>query len=195
MMNDISKTDPEIYALLKKELERQQYGLEMIPSENNVSKAVLQAMGSVFTNKYSEGYPKKRYYGGNQFVDEVELLAIERAKKAFKVPHANVQPYSGSPANFAVYVAVMEKDDIVMGLNLSDGGHLTHGFKASSTGQLWKSVPYHVKADGYIDLEEVERLALEHKPKLMWVGYTAYTRELPFEEMSRIADKVGAYLA
>ena len=195
MMDDISKADPEIYELLKKELERQQLGLEMIPSENNVSKAVMQAMGSVLTNKYSEGYPKKRYYGGQEFVDQVEIMAIERAKKVFGVPHANVQPYSGSPANFAVYVAVMQKDDVVMGLNLSDGGHLTHGFKASSTGQLWKSVPYHVKADGYIDLEEVERLALEHKPKLMWVGYTAYSREFPFEEISKIADKVGAYLA
>src|SRR3989338_8130837 len=195
MMQDISKTDPEIYGLLKKELERQQHGLEMIPSENNVSKAVMQAMGSVLTNKYSEGYAKKRYYGGNQFVDQVEIMAIERAKKVFGVAHVNVQPYSGSPANFAVYIAVMQKEDVVMGLNLSDGGHLTHGFKASSTGQLWKSVPYHVKADGYIDLEEVERLALEHRPKLMWVGYTAYTREFPFEEISKIADKVGAYLA
>jgi len=195
MMQDISKTDPETYDILKKELERQQHGLEMIPSENNVSKAVMQAMGSVLTNKYSEGYPKKRYYGGNQFADEIELLAIERAKKIFNVVHVNVQPYSGSPANFAVYMAVMQRDDIVMGLNLSDGGHLTHGFKASSTGQLFKSVPYHVKADGYIDLEEVERLALEHKPKLMWVGYTAYAREFPFEELGKIADKVGAYLA
>ncbi len=195
MMDDISKTDPEIYSLIKKELERQQLGLEMIPSENDVSKAVLQAMGSILTNKYSEGYPKKRYYGGNQFVDEVELLAIERAKKVFNVVHVNVQPYSGSPANFAVYMAVMHPNEVVMGLNLSDGGHLTHGFKASSTGQLFKSVPYHVKADGYIDLEEVEKLAMEHKPKLMWVGYTAYTREFPFEEISKIADKVGAYLA
>jgi len=195
MMQDISKTDPEIYGLLKKELERQQHGLEMIPSENNVSKAVMQAMGSVLTNKYSEGYPKKRYYGGNQFVDEVELLAIERVKKIFNVAHANVQPYSGSPANFAVYMAVMQRDDTVMGLNLSDGGHLTHGFKASSTGQLFNSIPYHVKPDGYIDLEEVERLALEHKPKLIWVGFTAYAREFPFEEFGKIADKVGAYLA
>ena len=195
MMQDISKTDPETYSLIKKELERQQHGLEMIPSENNVSKAVMQAMGSILTNKYSEGYPKKRYYGGNQFVDEVELLAIERAKKIFNVIHANVQPYSGSPANFAVYMAVMQPNEVVMGLNLYDGGHLTHGFKASSTGQLFKSVPYHVKADGYIDLEEVEKLAVEHKPKLMWVGYTAYTREFPFEEISEIADKVGAYLA
>ncbi len=195
MMQDISKTDPEIYALLKKELERQQHGLEMIPSENNVSKAVMQAMGSVFTNKYSEGYPKKRYYGGNQFVDEVELLAIERVKKIFNVVHANVQPYSGSPANFAVYMAVCQPNDTIMGLHLPDGGHLTHGFKASYTGQLFNSVPYHVRKDGYIDLEEVERLVLEHKPKLMWVGFTAYAREFPFEEFGKIADKVGAYLA
>lgn len=195
MMNDISKTDPEIYALLKKELERQQHGLEMIPSENNVSKAVMQAMGSVLTNKYSEGYPKKRYYGGQEFVDEIEILAIERAKKAFNVTHANVQPYSGSPANFAVYMAVCQPDDTIMGLHLPDGGHLTHGFKASYTGQLFNSVPYHVKPDGYIDLKEVERLALEHKPKLMWVGFTAYAREFPFKEFGKIADKVGAYLA
>ncbi len=195
MMQDISKTDPEAYAILKKELERQQHGLEMIPSENNVSKAVMQAMGSVLTNKYSEGYPKKRYYGGNRFADEIELLAIERAKKIFNVVHANVQPYSGSPANFAVYMAVCQPNDTIMGLHLPDGGHLTHGFKASSTGQLFNSVPYHVKPDGYIDLEEVERLALEHKPKLMWVGYTAYAREFPFEELGKIADKIGAYLA
>ena len=195
MMDDISKTDPEIYNLIKKELERQQLGLEMIPSENNVSKAVLQAMGSVFTNKYSEGYPKKRYYGGNQFVDEVELLAIERAKKIFNVVHANIQPYSGSPANFAVYMALCKPNDTIMGLHLPDGGHLTHGFKASFTGQLFNSVPYHVRKDGYIDLEEVEKLAMEHKPKLIWVGFTAYAREFPFEEFGKIADKVGAYLA
>ena len=195
MMEDISKTDPEIYKLIKKELERQQLGLEMIPSENNVSKAVLQAMGSVLTNKYSEGYPKKRYYGGNQFIDEVETLAIERAKKAFKVPHANVQPYSGSPANFAVYIATCQQGDVIMGHNLPDGGHLTHGWKASITGQLFKSVPYHVKKDGYLDLEEIEKLAKEHKPKLIWVGATAYAREFPFEELGKIADEAGAYLA
>ena len=195
MMDDISKTDPEVYSLIKKELERQQLGLEMIPSENNVSKAVMQAMGSILTNKYSEGYPKKRYYGGNQFVDEVELIAIERAKKIFNVVHANMQPYSGSPANFAVYMAVCQPNDTIMGLHLPDGGHLTHGFKASCTGQLFNSVPYHVRKDGYIDLDEVEKLAMEHKPKLMWVGFTAYAREFPFEEFGKIADKVGAYLA
>jgi len=195
MMASIQKTDPEIYKLIKKELERQQLGLEMIPSENNVSKAVLQAMGSILTNKYSEGYPYKRYYGGQEFIDQIETIAIERTKKVFKVPHANVQPYSGSPANFAVYVAVLKPGDTVMGLNLSDGGHLTHGFKASQTGQIYNSVPYHVKEDGYIDIDELEELALKHKPKLMWVGYTAYSREFPFEEISKIADKVGAYLA
>ncbi|MBI3027522.1 serine hydroxymethyltransferase [Candidatus Woesearchaeota archaeon] len=195
MMEDISKTDPEVYNLIKKELKRQQLGLEMIPSENNVSRMVLQAMGSILTNKYSEGYPQKRYYGGNQFIDEIESLAIERAKKAFKVAHANVQPYSGSPANFAVYVATCHPGDVIMGHNLPDGGHLTHGWKASVTGQFYKSVPYHVKSDGYLDLDEIERLAKEHKPKLMWVGATAYVREFPFEELGKIADEAGAYLA
>ena len=195
MMNDISKTDPETYSLLKKELDRQQHGLEMIPSENNVSKAVMQAMGSILTNKYSEGYPKKRYYGGNQFIDEIENLAIERAKKAFNVPHANVQPYSGSPANLAVYVAVCKIGDVIMGHNLPDGGHLTHGWKASFTGQAYKSIPYHVKEDGYLNLEEIKKLAEENKPKLIWVGATAYVREFPFEELGKIADSVGAYLA
>ena len=195
MMASIDKADKEVYKIIKKELERQQLGLEMIPSENNVSKAVLQAMGSILTNKYSEGYPYKRYYAGNQFIDEIETLAIERAKKAFKVPHANVQPYSGSPANFAVYVATCEPGDVIMGLNLMDGGHLTHGWKASVTGQFFKPVMYHVKEDGYIDLDEVKKLAEDHKPKLIWVGATAYVREFPFEELGKIADDVGAYLA
>lgn len=195
MMDTIDKSDPKVYNLLKKELERQQFGLEMIPSENNVSKSVLQAMGSIFTNKYSEGYPKKRYYAGNEFVDEIETLAIERAKKAFNVPHANVQPYSGSPANLAVYKALCEPGDVIMGHSLPDGGHLTHGWKASATGQWFKSIQYHVKEDGYLDIDEIEKLAEENKPKLIWVGATAYVREFPFEELSRIADKVGAYLA
>lgn len=195
MMDDISKTDAEIFDAIEKEGIRIRNGLEMIPSENYVSKAVFQALGNFLNCKYSEGYPKKRYYGGNQFVDEVELLAIERAKKAFKVPHANVQPYSGSPANFAVYAAVCNLGDTIMGHNLPDGGHLTHGWKASVTGQYFKSVPYHVKSDGYLDLDEIEKLAKEHKPKLIWVGATAYAREFPFEELGRIADGVGAYLA
>ena len=195
MMDDISKTDAEVFDAIKKEGVRIRDGLELIPSENYASKAVLQALGNFFNCKYSEGYPKKRYYGGNQFVDEVETLAIERAKKAFKVPHANVQPYSGSPANFAVYIATCQPGDTIMGQNLPDGGHLTHGWKASVTGQFYKSILYHVKSDGYLDLKEIRELAEKHKPKLIWVGATAYAREFPFEELGKIADSVGAYLA
>ena len=195
MMEDISKTDPEIFDAIKKEGARIRDGLELIPSENYASKAVLQALGNFFNCKYSEGYPKKRYYGGNQFVDKVETLAVERAKKAFKVPHANVQPYSGSPANFAVYIATCQPGDVIMGQNLPDGGHLTHGWKASITGQFYKSVLYHVKSDGYLDLKEIRGLAEKHKPKLIWVGATAYAREFPFKELGEIADSTGAYLA
>ncbi len=194
-MEHVRNTDPEIYDAIKSELQRQREGLEMIPSENFTSKAVLEASGSVLTNKYSEGYPKKRYYGGNEFIDKIETLAIERAKKLFGVPYANVQPYSGSPANLAVYLAVCKPGDTIMGLNLSDGGHLTHGFKTSETGQVFNSVPYHVNKEGRIDLEEVRRLATENKPKLIWVGATAYTMPLPFAEFAKIADEVGAYLA
>ncbi|MFH1520483.1 MAG: serine hydroxymethyltransferase [Candidatus Micrarchaeota archaeon] len=191
----IKKTDPEVSEIIKNEIKRMSEGLELIPSENVVSLAVLNALGSVFTNKYSEGYPKKRYYGGNENADAVESLAIERAKKLFGVPHANVQPYSGSPANQAVYFATCHPGDVIMGQNLLDGGHLTHGWKVNFSGSYYKSVPYHVKSDGYIDLEEVKKLALEHKPKLIWCGATAYTREFPFEEIGKIADEVGAYFA
>lgn len=190
----LNQFDPELAGMLKKELERQELGIEMIPSENYVHPVVLEAMGSVLTNKYSEGYPGKRYYGGNEVIDMVERLAIERAKQAFGVPHVNVQPYSGSPANFAVYVALCKPGDAIMGLNLPDGGHLTHGWKASVTGQYFRSIPYHVKADGYIDLDEVKRLAEENKPKIIWIGATAYVREFPFEEFGEIADSVGSYL-
>ncbi len=195
MMDPIEKTDPEISKAIRDEVKRQKEGLELIPSENYVSKAVLQAMGSILTNKYSEGYSGKRYYAGNKNIDIIENIAIERAKKAFGVEHANVQPYSGSPANLAVYFAVCKAGDTIMGQNLPDGGHLTHGWKASMTGQLFKSVPYHVKADGYLDIEEIRRLAHENKPKLIWVGATAYVREFPFEALGKIADEVGAYLA
>ncbi len=191
----LKETDPGIYEAIKSELARQRDSLEMIPSENFTSMAVMQAVGSVLTNKYSEGYPGRRYYGGNQFIDVVENTARERAKQIFGVPYANVQPYSGSPANLAVYMALCKPGDVIMGQNLSDGGHLTHGFKGSVTGQLFKSVPYHVKPDGYIDLDEVKRLAEENKPVLIWAGITAYTREVPFEEFAKIADSVGAYLA
>ncbi len=194
-LSTLRKADPETYGIIKDELKRQREGLEMIPSENFTSLQVLEAIGSVLTNKYSEGYPGRRYYGGNQFIDKMETLAVDRAKKAFGVPYANVQPYSGSPANLAVYFAVCRPGDTIMGLNLSDGGHLTHGFKASLTGQVFNSVPYHVGKDGYIDIDEARRLAEENRPKLIWVGYTAYPREIPFEEFAKIADGVGAYLA
>lgn len=193
-LKNLKLQDPEIYKYIKKELARQRAGLQMIPSENSTSLAVLEAVGTVLTNKYSEGYPGKRYYAGNEFIDRIEALAIERAKALFDVPHANVQPYSGSPANLAVYLSLCRPGDTIMGLNLTDGGHLTHGWKTSMTGQLFKSVPYHVKADGYIDLEETRRLAEESKPKIIWVGATAYVREFPFEEFGRIADGIGAYL-
>lgn len=185
---------PQLAEAIKGEIRRQRNTLEMIPSENFASINVIRTLGTVLTNKYSEGYPGKRYYGGNEFIDVVENLAIERAKKLFGVPHANVQPYSGSPANFAVYAALCKPGDVIMGMNLTDGGHLTHGWKASVTGQFFKSMPYHVKADGYIDMEEVRRLALQNKPKIIWIGATAYARQLPFEEFAKIADECGAYL-
>ena len=193
-VEDLSAADPKLFASIRGELRRQEETLEMIPSENFVSLNVLKALGSVLTNKYSEGYPGKRYYGGNQYIDQIETLAIERAKALFGVPHANVQPYSGSPANFAVYTALCKAGDTIMGLNLTDGGHLTHGWKTSATGIFFNSIPYHVNAEGYIDLEEVARLSAEHKPKLIWVGATAYTREFPFEELAKIADDCGAFL-
>ena len=193
--DDLKDSDPEIYGYIRRELARQREGLEMIPSENFTSIAVMQASGSVLTNKYSEGYPGKRYYGGNEHIDEIEKLAIERAKMLFGVPHANVQPYSGSPANLEASLAVCKPGDTVMGMNLTDGGHLTHGWKTSVSGQIFRSVPYHVKSDGYIDLDEVRRLAQDNRPRLIWVGATAYTREFPFEEFAAIAESVDAYLA
>ena len=198
MMSNFEKLgsqDPQIHEAIMNELKRQREGLEMIPSENFTSQAVLEAMGSILTNKYSEGYPAHRYYGGNQFIDVVEKTAQDRAKALFKVAHVNVQPYSGSPANLAIYMAVCKPGDTIMGQNLPDGGHLTHGFKTSLTGQIFNSVPYHVKADGYLDIEEAARLAKVHKPKLIWIGATAYTRPLPFKEFAKIAEECGAYLA
>lgn len=193
-LKNVKEGDSEVYDLIKKEINRQETTLELIPSECATSPAVLEALGSVFTNKYSEGYPKARYYGGNQFVDEIEQLGRDRAKEIFGVPYVNMQPYSGSPANLAVHTAVCEPGDTTMGQALPDGGHLTHGWKASATSMFWNPVQYHTKEDGYLDLEEIERLAKEHKPKLIWVGATAYPREFPFEELSKIADEVGAYL-
>jgi len=191
----IEKQDPAIADAIKNELKRKRFGLEMIPSENFTSMAVLQALGSIMTDKYSEGYPHKRYYGGNEFIDKAEDIAIERVKKLFGVPHANVQPYSGSPANQAVYLAICKPGDTIMGQSLPDGGHLTHGWKVNFSGMFFNSVQYHVKPDGYIDFDEVRRLAKEHKPRLIWCGATAYPREFPFEEFAEIANEVDAYFA
>lgn len=195
MYKNLKKQDPAIYRAIVAETKRQEEGLELIPSEIAASAAVIEALGSVLTNKYSEGYPRKRYYGGQENIDTIEEIAQERAKKLFGVPHVNVQPYSGSPANLAVYVAVCNPGDTVLGQNLPDGGHLTHGWKASATSMFYKTIGYHVDTNGYLDLEEIERLAKKHKPKLIWVGATAYVREFPFEKIAKIADKVGAYLA
>lgn len=195
MYERIKKQDPAIYKTIGHEAVRQTEGLELIPSENYVSRAVREAMGSILTNKYSEGYPGKRYYNGNEFIDEIERTAIERAKKLFGVEHVNVQPYSGSPANLAVYLATCQPGDVVLGFNLPDGGHLTHGWKVSATGIFYKTFPYHLGKNGRIDIDEIRSLAREHKPKLIWAGTTAYEFKLDYKEYIDIADEVGAYLA
>lgn len=194
MHETIQKIDPQIFDLLKREEARQSDGIVLIPSENHSSRAVLEAMASVFNDKYAEGYPGKRYYAGNAVADELETLVVERARKLFGVPYANVQPYSGSPANFAIYLALCEPGDTIMGLDLLSGGHLTHGWKFNASSKLFKSVPYHMRPDGYTDLDEVRRLAREHHPKLIWCGGTAIPRAIPFKEFAEIADGVGAYL-
>jgi len=193
MFDKLSQFDPQIAATIQNETARQEYSLEFIASENFVSEAVLEAQGSVLTNKYAEGYPGKRYYGGCEFVDVAEQLAIDRAKELFGAEHANVQPHSGSQANMAVYFAACQPGDTVLGMNLAHGGHLTHGSPVNFSGKLYNIVPYGVKPDtGFIDYEEVERLADEHKPKLIVVGASAYPRELDFPAFRKIADKVGA---
>lgn len=193
-LQNLRRTDPKVAELILSELRRQKEGLELIPSENYASESVIDAMGTILTNKYSEGLPFKRYYGGNEWIDEIESLAIERAKKIFGVPHANVQPYSGSPANFEVYMATCKAGDTIMGQALTDGGHLTHGFASSSSGIFFNSVPYHVDGRGYINTEEVRELAHKYRPRLIWCGTSSYPREIPFEEFGKIADEVGAYL-
>ncbi|MBU0545770.1 serine hydroxymethyltransferase [Patescibacteria group bacterium] len=184
--------DPDILNIIKKEQKRQEEGLEMIPSENFVSPAVLEALGSVLTNKYSEGYVGKRYYGGCEFVDEVETLAIERAKKIFGAEHVNVQPLSGAPANIAVYFALLKPGDIVLGMDLSHGGHLTHGHPVTSMAKIFNFIRYKTDANGKIDLDNLRAMALEHKPKIILVGYSAYSREIEYEKIKNIADEVGA---
>ncbi|HPQ79169.1 MAG TPA: serine hydroxymethyltransferase, partial [Candidatus Dojkabacteria bacterium] len=177
-----------------KEKQRQFEGLELIASENYVSEDVLKCMGSILTNKYSEGYPGKRYYNGNQFIDEIEIEAIERAKSLFKVNFANVQPYSGSPANQAVCFALLNLGDTIMGMSLDSGGHLTHGFPVSFSGRFYKAVNYGVDSEGYINYDQVLSIAREAKPKLIWAGFSAYSRILDWKKFREIADEVGAYL-
>lgn len=192
-MENLTSFDPEISEIIVKETQRQEYNLEFIASENFVSEAVLEAQGSVLTNKYAEGYPSKRYYGGCEFVDQAEQLAIDRAKEIFGAEHANVQPHSGSQANMAVYMAVCQPGDTVLGMNLAHGGHLTHGSPVNFSGKLYNIVPYGLDGDtGRIDYNEVEKLAKEHQPKLIVVGASAYPREIDFAAFRKIADSVGA---
>ncbi len=187
---NLKKTDKEVYEAIEKELKRQQNKIELIASENFVSESVMEAMGSYMTNKYAEGYPNHRYYGGCECVDIVEQLAIERAKKLFGAEHANVQSHSGAQANMAVYFAVLQLGDKVLGMNLSHGGHLTHGSKVNSSGKLYDFIPYGIdKETGKINYEELEKLALENKPKLILAGASAYPREINFKRIREIADK------
>jgi len=193
MNRPLEAVDPEIAELLRDEANRQATGLELIPSENLVSEAVLEAMGSIFTNKYAEGYPGKRYYGGCEYADKVEQLAIDRAKELFGAEHANVQAHSGTSANVAVYMATLQPGDTVLGMNLSHGGHLTHGHPLNFSGRMYKFVPYGVrKDDERIDYDEIEKLAQEHKPKMIVAGASAYSRIIDFERMGKAAKAVGA---
>ena len=191
----LEELDPQIYAAIKNEQRRQSMGLELIASENFTYRAVLEATGSVFTNKYAEGYPGRRYYGGCEFVDVVENLAIDRAKKLFGAEHVNVQPHSGSQANMAVYLTVLKPGDTVFGMNLSHGGHLTHGHPLNFSGKYYRIVPYGVRKDSeVIDYDELARLAREHKPKLIIVGASAYPRTIEFDRISKAAKESGALM-
>ena len=192
---DLEQEDPDVNSALLREEARQRLGVELIPSENYVSPAVLEALGSVFTNKYSEGFPGRRYYGGNENTDVIENLAIERAKKLFRCDHANVQPLSGSPMNQAGYLALLKPGDTIMGMDLSHGGHLTHGSPVSHMGRLFNWIRY--KTDpangGKIDFEQLMKLAKEHKPKIILCGYTSYPRDYDYADFKKVADEVGAY--
>jgi len=193
MYPNLEKQDKEVFGFVNKELERQRFELNMIPSENYVSHAVLETTGSILTNKYAEGYPKKRYYQGNEYIDEIEILAIERAKKLFNAEHANVQPNSGSPANMAVYFALLELNDKIMGMNLSHGGHLTHGCPVNFSGKMYNIIEYGVEQEsGLIDMDKIRKLAEKENPKLILSGYTAYPRIINFKEFHDIAQSVGA---
>ena len=191
---NLAKRDKEVFEILKKEAKRQNEELELIASENYVSIPVLEAMGTILTNKYSEGYPGKRYYGGNQIIDEIEILAISRAKELFGAEHVNVQALSGSPANAAVYMAFLEPGDKVLGLKLDHGGHLSHGHAINFSGRLYNFVQYGVDLEsGLINMEEVRKIALREKPKMIVAGFSAYSREIDWQEFKNIADEVGAY--
>ncbi len=192
----LEQKDKQIADLIEKEIKRQETSLEMIPSENHTSSAVREALGSLLTDKYAEGYPGKRYYAGLEYYDQIEDICRQRAKKLFKVSHVNVQPYSGSPANQAVYFAVCEPGDTVMGMSLPHGGHLTHGWKVNFSAKYYKSVQYGVdKETNLLDYDAIEKQVQEVKPKLIWVGATAYPRIFDWERLGKIADSVGAYLA
>jgi glycine hydroxymethyltransferase len=193
MQRPLDKVDPQIADLLREEAVRQATGIELIPSENLVSEAVLEAMGSIFTNKYAEGYPGKRYYGGCEVADKVEQLAIDRAKQLFGADHANVQAHSGTSANVAVYMSTLKPGDTVLGMALAHGGHLTHGHPLNFSGRMYKFVEYHVKQDTErIDYDEIEKLAQEHKPKMIVAGASAYSRIIEFERIAKVATAVGA---
>ncbi|WP_449433663.1 serine hydroxymethyltransferase [Pseudomonas putida] len=190
----LSDFDPALSEAIRREAQRQEDHIELIASENYTSPQVMQAQGTELTNKYAEGYPGKRYYGGCEHVDVVEQLAIDRAKQLFGAGYANVQPHSGSQANAAVYLALLQAGDTILGMSLAHGGHLTHGAKVSSSGKLYNAVQYGIDANGLIDYDEVERLAVEHQPKMIVAGFSAYSKTLDFPRFRQIADKVGAYL-
>ena len=194
VMDLIAAYDGEVGAAIRAEYDRQSRNLELIASENIVSEPVMMAMGTVLTNKYAEGYPGKRYYGGCQYVDVVESIAIERAKKLFGCDYANVQPHSGAQANMAVFIAMLKPGDTVMGMNLDQGGHLTHGSPVNFSGMYFNIVSYGVNSEGFIDYDEVEKLAMESRPKLIIAGASAYGRTIDFKRFREIADKTGAYL-
>lgn len=191
-MSNLSQTDPQTADFLNEELLRQQESLELIPSENIVSRAVLEALGSIATNKYSEGYPGKRYYGGCHVIDNIEQLAIDRARALFGAEHVNVQPLSGAPANIAAYEALLQHGDTVLGMDLSHGGHLTHGHPVTQSAKIYRFVRYKTNTEGLLDLDNLRAMALEHRPKLILVGYSAYSREIDFARVKEIADEVGA---
>lgn len=193
-MNPLAAQDPDIARLIQAETLRQSETLTLIPSENHTSSAVLQALATVFSDKYAEGYPGRRYYAGNAVADELETLVRNRAKQLFAVPYANVQPYSGSPANVAVYLATMQPGDAFLGLDLAHGGHLTHGYPLNATGRLWRGIPYHLMTDGSFDFEELRAIAKKERPKLIVCGGTAIPRAIPFKEFVAIAEEVGALL-